>query len=195
MIISHNAAKNEQPPRNEITTIIVSFQTPAMKWILFLFISLLAITGCRKNGDAKVEIYLLRSYITQTDPSNPGLVSINNAVLEDTPFIRNEEIKSYDKQARSFRLYTNIKQDIQGYGADKAFAVTVNNDPVYYGRFHPAYLSSMTLGLATIDPILNGENELIMRYVFIDQMPVLQQLDKRNDQRLLRALRETGRLR
>ncbi len=66
---------------------------------------------------------------------------------------------------------------------------------MYYGRVHPAYLSSMTLGLATIDPILNDDYELIMRYVNIDQMPILQQLDKRNDERLLRALRETGRLR
>lgn len=174
---------------------IVIPQTPAMKWILFLLLPLFALAGCRKNGDAKVEIYLLRSYVTQNDPSNPGLVSISNAVLEDTPFIRNEEIKNYDKQARSFRLYTNIKPDIQTFGPDKAFAVTVNNEPVYYGRVHPAYLSSMTLGLATIDPILNGDYELIMRYVLIDQMPILQQLDKRNDDRLLRAFRETGRLR
>lgn len=166
-----------------------------MKWILFLFVSLVVMAGCRKKGDAKVEIYLLRSYVTTTDPVNPGLVSINSAVLEDTPFVRDDEIRYYDKQARSFRMRTNIKQDIQTFGPDKAFAVTVNNDPVYYGRVHPAYLSSLTLGLATIDPILNGDYELIMRYVDIDQMPILQQLDKRNDERLLRALRETGRLR
>lgn len=167
-----------------------------MKLFLFLLVSLVVLTGCRKmTGAAKVEIYLLQTYVTEANPSTPGLVSINNAVLEDTPFVRDEEIRYYDKQARSFRLNTNIKQDIQGYGPDKAFAVTVNNDPVYYGRVHPAYLSSLTLGLATIDPILNDDYELNMRYVNIDQLPILQQLDKRNDDRLLNALRATGRLR
>jgi len=166
-----------------------------MKWLLFLLIPLMTMPGCRKKGTGKVEIYLLQSYTTHSDPSNPGLVSINNAVLQDTPFVRDDEIRYYDQQARSFRIRTNIKQDIQTFGPDKAFAVTVNNEPVYYGRVHPAYLSSITLGIATIDPILTGTNDLPMRYMMIDQMPILQQLDKRNDQRILNAFRATGRLR
>lgn len=166
-----------------------------MKSFLFLIITLLAMAGCRKNGSAKVEIYLLQSYTTETIPGNPNLVSINNAILEDTPFVRDDEIRYYDQGARTFRIRTNIKQDVQTFGPDKAFVVTVNNVPVYYGRVHPAYLSSMTLGIATIDPILTGTNDLQMRYVLIDQMPILQQLDKRNDPRILDAFRATGRLR
>jgi len=166
-----------------------------MKRILFFLFSFLLLAGCRKKGIGKVEIYLLQSYTTENNPSNPSLVSINNAVLEDTPFVRDDEIRYYDQQARSFRIRTNIKQDVQTFGPDKAFAVTVNDDPVYYGRVHPAYLSSITLGIATIDPILTGTNDLPMRYAYIDQMPILQQLDKRNDQRILNAFRATGRLR
>ena len=166
-----------------------------MKRILFLLFSLLLLAGCRKNGTAKVEINLLQSYTTEANPSNPNLVSINNAVLEDTPFVRDDEISYYDQQARSFRIRTNIKQDVQTFGPDKAFAVTVNNAPIYYGRVHPAYLSSITFGIATIDPILTGTNDLPMRYAFMDQVPVLQQLDKRNDPAILNAFRATGRLR
>ncbi len=165
-----------------------------MKRILFIIISLLLLAGCRKNGGAKVEIYLLQSYTTETDPSNPGLVSINNAILQDTPFVRDDEIRYYDQQARSFRIRTNIKQDVQTFGPDKAFAVTVNNTPIYYGRVHPAYLSSITIGIATIDPILTGTNDLPIRFAFIDQLAILQQLDKRNDPAILNALRATGRL-
>ncbi len=165
-----------------------------MKRILFIIISLLLLAGCRKNGGAKVEIYLLQSYTTYSDPSNPGLVSINNAVLQDTPFVRDDEIRYYDQQARSFRIRTNIKQDVQTFGPDKAFAVTVNNTPIYYGRVHPAYLSSITIGIATIDPILTGTNDLPIRFAFIDQLAILQQLDKRNDPAILNALRATGRL-
>ncbi|HRG24446.1 MAG TPA: hypothetical protein PLL23_08640 [Chitinophagaceae bacterium] len=166
-----------------------------MKGILFIIISFLLLPGCRKKGTGKVEIYLLQSYTTDNDPSNPGLVSINNAVLQDTPFVRDDEISYYDQQARSFRIRTNIKQDVQPFGPDKAFAVTVNNAPIYYGRVHPAYLSSITFGIATIDPILTGTNDLPMRYAFMDQVPALQQLDKRNDPAILNALRATGRLR
>lgn len=166
-----------------------------MKSFLILLIFLVAMAGCRKNGAAKVEIYLLQSYTTETNPANPNIISINNAVLQDTPFVRDDEIRYYDKEARTFRIRTNIKQDVQTFGPDKAFAVTVNNVPVYYGRVHPAYLSSMTIGIATIDPILTGTNDLQMRYVFIDQMPLLQQLDKRNDPQILNAFRATGRLR
>ena len=166
-----------------------------MKSFLILVITLMTMAGCRKNGAAKVEIYLLQSYTTETNPANPNIISINNAVLQDTPFVRDDEIRYYDKEARTFRIRTNIKQDVQTFGPDKAFAVTVNNVPVYYGRVHPAYLSSMTIGVATIDPILTGTNDLPMRYVFIDQMPFLQQLDKRNDPRILDAFRASGRLR
>lgn len=165
-----------------------------MKWLLFLLISLMTMPGCRKKGTGKVEIYLLQSYTTYSDPSNPGLVSINNAILQDTPFVRDDEIRYYDQQARSFRIRTNIKQDVQTFGPDKAFAVTVNNTPIYYGRVHPAYLSSITIGIATIDPILTGTNDLPIRFAFIDQLAILQQLDKRNDPAILNALRATGRL-
>jgi hypothetical protein len=166
-----------------------------MKRLPFLVLFLFLLAGCRKNGAAKVEIYLLQSYTTETNPANPNIISINNAVLQDTPFVRDDEIRYYDQQTRTFRIRTNIKQDVQTFGPDKAFAVTVNNIPVYYGRVHPAYLSSMTIGIATIDPFLTGTNDLQMRYVFIDQMPFLQQLDKRNDPRILDAFRASGRLR
>lgn len=166
-----------------------------MKRLTYLVLFLLLLAGCRKNGGAKVEIYLLQSYTTETNPGNPNLVSINNAVLQDTPFVRDDEIRYYDQGARTFWIRTNIKQDVQTFGPDKAFAVTVNSIPVYYGRVHPAYLSSQTLGIATIDPILTGTNDLQMRYILIDQMPILQQLDKRNDPRIMDAFRATGRLR
>lgn len=168
-----------------------------MKRILFLVFSFVLLVGCRKRSGARVEIFLLQSYTTETSSANPGpgIVSINNAVLEDTPFVRDDEITYYDQQARSFRIRTNIKQDVQTFGPDKAFAVTVNNTPIYYGRVHPAYMSSITFGIATIDPILTGTNDLPMRYAFMDQLPVLQQLDKRNDPAILNAFRATGRLR
>jgi hypothetical protein len=166
-----------------------------LKRIYFIIIPLFILAACSKNGAAKVEIYLLQSFTTGANASNPNLVTINNAVLQDTPFVRDDEIVYYDQQARSFRIRTNIKQDVQTFGPDKAFAVTVNDDPVYYGRVHPAYLSSITFGVATIDPILTGTNDLPMRYALIDQMPLLQQLDKRNDPRILNAFRATGRLR
>jgi hypothetical protein len=70
----------------------------------------------------------------------------------------------------------------------------VNGQPVYYGRFHPMYLSSVLYGLSTITPLLSNNKELKIDFVnltgrFVDT------LDKRNDARIVNALKETRRLR
>lgn len=166
-----------------------------MRRILMLFLSLAIFAGCKKEGGAKVEIYLLKSYTVNSVPGNPYWVSITNAVLDITPFVRDADIKYYDQQSRVFKLRRDISPVIKDYGPDKAFAVTVNGQPVYYGHFHPAYMSSITVGVATIDPIFFFDNELRMNFVMIQQTPALLLLDKRNDPQILNAMRATGRLR
>ena len=89
----------------------------------------------------------------------------------------------------------DIKSAIQNYGADKAFAVTVDGQTVYYGIFHPSYLSSIRFGVATIDPTLSNANRLPIRYATIDGNDDLKKLDQRNDSRIIDALKATGRLR
>lgn len=165
---------------------------------IFLFsLTLILFVGCKKEErNLRIDIYLLKSFTATVDQSTtPVTVSITNAVLDDTPLVADQDIQSYTKATTTFTLKKDIQTIIQNYGTDKAFAVMVNNQPVYYGMFHPLYLSSMTFGVATIAPGLSNKNGLKIDFILTEGNDVLQQLDKRNDERIINALKATNRLR
>ena len=139
---------------------------------------------------------MLKSFTAIIDrTTNPATVSISNAVLADTPFVADTDIEFYTKSTTTFKLKKDIKSIIKNYGVDKAFAVTVNNQAVFFGVFYPAYLSSIAFGVATIDPIIFHDNELKIQFATIDGNSYLLQLDKRNDSRITNSLKASGRLR
>ena len=167
-----------------------------MRHIFYYCLILAMFLGCKKETNSKVDVYLLKSFTTTIDrTTNPATVSISNAVLADTPLVANTDIEYYTKSTTTFKLKKDIKSIIKDYGADKAFAVAVNNEAIYFGAFHPAYLSSIAFGFATIDPILFSDNELKIQFATIDGNSYLLQLDKRNDSRITNSLKASGRLR
>lgn len=167
-----------------------------MKRILLLLLTALVFTGCKKQDYDRVDIYLLKSWTQEINSTtNPGLLTISNAVLEDRPLVSDPEIKTYDHSSTSFQLYSEIKPVIAAFGPEKAFAVTLNGTPVYYGKFHPAYLSSTVIGVATIDPLLSGDYELPLRFIHIQGNAELASLDKRNHPAIIESFRRSGRLR
>lgn len=166
-----------------------------MRKIFIYCLTLILFVGCKKEKTSRVDIYLLKSFTSTVDQSTtPATVSITNAVLEDTPFVSDQDIIFYTKATTTFTLKNDVQATIQNYGQDKGFALTVDNQPIYYGRFHPMYLSSMTVGVATIAPSLNNK-ELQINFVNVEGNSFLQQLDKRNDSRILNSLKATKRLR
>lgn len=166
-----------------------------MRLLSFLCLSVILLASCRKEQGSRVDIYLLKSFNSSIDTTQRPVVNvITNAILDDTPLIANEDIRYYTRTNCTFTLRKDIQAVIQNYGPDKAFAVTVNDQPVYYGRFHPAYMSSFVYGLATITPLFSKNNELRIDFVnlggtFVDP------LDKRNDASITNALKATRRLR
>jgi len=166
-----------------------------MRLLSFLCLAVILLAGCRKEQGFRVDIYLLKSFNSGIDTTQRPVVNvITNAILDDTPLIANEDIRYYTRANCTFTLRKNIQAVIQNYGPDKAFVVTVNDQPVYYGKFHPMYMSSLIPGLATITPLFSNNNELRIDFVnlggtFVDP------LDKRNDARIVNALKETRRLR
>jgi len=166
-----------------------------MRLLSFLCLAVILLFGCRKEQGSRVDIYLLKSFNSGIDTTRSPVVNvITNAILDDTPLIANEDIRYYTRANCTFTLQKNIQAVIQNYGPDKAFVVTVNDQPVYYGKFHPMYMSSLIPGLATITPLFSNNNELRIDFVnlggtFVDP------LDKRNDARIVNALKETRRLR
>lgn len=167
-----------------------------MRNILFYVLILLSVASCTKNRDPKVEIYLLASYNTFTNTStNPTTIAISNPVLENSPLVTDKDISYYTQSTYTFTLKKDIQSVIASYGADKAFAVTVDKELVYVGKFQPGYLSYIPLGLATITPIALNTHELKIDYVMLVGSADLLQLDKRNDDQLIAMLRASGRLR
>lgn len=168
-----------------------------MQRVLYVLVVVAMLAGCKKDGNSRVEIFMLKSFTSRNDTSvKPFVVNIENVVLEDQPLVTNTDILYYNQSTFTYKLDRNIQSRIANYGADKAFAVVVDGDPVYYGKFHPAYMSSIAFGIATIDPILLlNNNELTMRYVGVPNEPAFNLFDKRNDGRIIRALKNTDRLR
>jgi hypothetical protein len=165
-----------------------------------LFITLFA--ACKKDSTAiknasKVDIYLLKTFSINVDQTTtPSTLSLSNSILADTPLIADKDIELYTQLSTTFKFAKNIKSLIQNYGGDKAFAVTVDNQPVYFGIFHPAYLSSIAYGLATIDPIIyTTNNEISIQYATLTGNTYLLQFDRRNDDKIINALKTTGRVR
>lgn len=166
-----------------------------MRRLFLCCLPLLLFVSCKKEQGPKVDLYLLKSYTeTINQTTTPATLSLSNAVLDDAPFVADEDIRYYKKSTTTFTLKKNIKPIIHDYGADKAFAITVDKQPVYFGKFHPAYLSSIQFGVATIDPVLFSDNELTIQFAMITGSSDLQQLDKRNDSRIINALKASGRL-
>ncbi len=170
-----------------------------MKHLGLLLFSAVFAVGCSKDHDQstdKVEIYLLESFSTVQNPASPYAITITDARLEKKPLVANGDIEYYEQAQYLFKLKKNIKPLIKDFSRERGFAVTVNDEAVYYGVFHPAFLSSLTFGLATIDPLaLTTESSVTIQYLNYDNNVQLAQLDKRNDARILNALSATGRLR
>ncbi|TDH23509.1 hypothetical protein EXU57_17050 [Segetibacter sp. 3557_3] len=167
-----------------------------MRQAILYCLAILLFAGCKKEQGSRVNIYLLKSFTSAVDTTTkPVTVAITNPVLDDTPLVADEDIRFYTRGTNTFTLRKDIKTVIQHYGPDKAFAVTVDNQPVYLGKFHPLYLSSMTFGVATIAPEINNNKELKIDFITIEGNSFLQQLDKRNDSRIINTLKASNRLR
>jgi hypothetical protein len=174
----------------------------SMRYIFILCLTLTLFVSCKKENTApignapRVEIYLLESFtVNINQATNPAALTITDAVLAETPLVADQDITYYSKSTTTFKLMKDIKPIILNYKSDKAFAVTVDKQPVYFGRFHPAYLSSITFGMATIDPILFHNGELRINFATIEGNANFQLLDKRNDDLITNAFRSSGRLR
>jgi hypothetical protein len=127
--------------------------------------------------------------------TTPQTVVINNAILETNPFVADKDILVYTKVTSTFTILKDIYPIIKDFGMGMGFAITVDDNPIYYGRFHPAFLSSITFGVSTIDPAISLGSELPIHFALLNGNAMLQSLDQRNDERILYSLRETNRLR
>ncbi|HEV7329952.1 MAG TPA: hypothetical protein VGN63_02835 [Flavisolibacter sp.] len=166
-----------------------------MKQLLLFCLLLWFFTGCKKESNAKVEIYLLQSFTRSVDVSaGLAITRYSDVSLSATPLVANSDIVNYNPTKTTFYLRKDIGSALKDFGPDKAFAVTVNKQIIYMGEFRPAWLSSVVFGIATINPAFVNGKQMPVDFIRIDNYPDLKNLDRRNDERLLNALLKTGRL-
>ncbi|RYZ49356.1 MAG: hypothetical protein EOO14_20785 [Chitinophagaceae bacterium] len=166
-----------------------------MKRLFVLALLAGLLVGCKKEGEDKVEIYLLESFTRTVDASaTPATIKITDARFSGSPLVADADIAGYSPAKHTFYLKKNVNPAIKNFGPDKAFAVTVNRQPVYYGEFRPLHLSSVVYGISFVEPYMTTR-EMKIDYLWLDNVPRIQNLDKRNDSRLVKALLKSGRLR
>jgi hypothetical protein len=177
-------------------SIIISIHLTDMKKIFLFSLLIIFLSGCKKGNDSsspQVDIYVLKSFSPGINKSTtPSSTTISDAVL-GAKIVTNSDILSYNQTTRTFKLKKNISGTIKDFGPDKAFAVTLNTKPIYYGTFHPGFMSSLRFGIATIDPIM-VQTELQINYILDQKNPALEKLDKRNDPSILQAFNLSRRL-
>lgn len=172
-----------------------------MRHIFYFLLIGAFLISCRSDQgldtNPKVDIYKLKSFTIQPDQTtSPATLLLKDAVLSDTILVADKDIISYTQSSATFSLKNNIAPIIKDYTGNQGFAITVNKNPIYFGIFHPAYLSSMVIGIPTIDPIFYDiKKELTMNYILITGNTYLSQIDKRNDSQIIDALKQSGRLR
>lgn len=171
-----------------------------MKYLISALV-VLTFLSCKKGGNEKdsdknrVDIYLAKSYKIETDTSAfPPSSSLSDVVLSDTILVKNDQIVSYDQKERTFKLKKGAMSKLKAVNGNSAFALTVNNEIVYYGKFQPGYLSYILFNVATIDPLDYGNNELPVGFSADTPGQQISPKDKRNSDVLLDALKASGRL-
>jgi hypothetical protein len=171
-----------------------------MRFTCLFACCLLLFAACKKNSQSTkggVNLHLLTSFDVKIDTTTyPATYSIINPVADPVPFVSNSDIIAYGRNETTFYLKKNIKPLIKDFGGNKAFVVTVDGTPVYYGRFHPSYYSSIVFGIATIDPmIFPNEKSLRIDFAKMTAPAVTDPLDKRNDPLIIAWMAMSQRLR
>lgn len=168
--------------------------------ILILFVSLIALTGCKKedptvNSGSVIEIYLLKSYKKEINSSRIRSDSIE---LDDAALIKNSEIYSYNRSTFTFEISAAKRNWLNDFQTNKthgkAFAVTIDKTIIYTGYFWAGF-SSASVDWIVIDPLnYSRQNTLTVRLGYPGLFPQMNIPDLRNDPRIIELLRITNRL-
>ncbi|MCE1197738.1 MAG: hypothetical protein LWW85_02110 [Marinilabiliales bacterium] len=151
-------------------------------------------TTPNRQGGPGVEFYLLESFAT-ADKSYQILES--SVVTKETPLLTFADLINYNASTHTFKLSASGIEKVQKmpksvYGV--AFALKADGTVIYTGYFWPSY-SSASCDWITIDPLMmtTGDSFSVnLGYPGLFAGMVIP--DKRNDERLLEALRQHNKL-
>jgi hypothetical protein len=165
-----------------------------MKSAFFLVTVMAMFLSCKKENvkpGEVVEIYLLKTF---QKVAGKCQVDASQAVLQDTPTIKNQDILAYYSSSYQFKLTDSSIQKVKAFRDATPFAVTVDRQVVYFGFFKPNFSSSSCDASITMDIDWITGNQINLRLGYPGQMQGVVIDDKRNHPKLLETLKQQGKL-
>lgn len=167
----------------------------------FVLLSLIFLACLNNSCEHKNTIQdgALNIYLLADQDSREALWEIDESkiTLEENPFIKYEDIISYNAVNHIFKITTSARDRIGSRGNSLhtcTFAMVANEKIIYTGYFWAAFSSAICPWL-TIDPIhaqYAGELHLQLGYPAL--MEGMSIPDRRNDERILRILQHDKKL-
>ncbi len=169
-----------------------------MRLLLLLLLTTLTGSGCLKDilphPAGHIEFRLLED-VTH-DPNAPYVV-FTDYKMEKRAFIAEEDIAAYEDDTFTFTLQgQDVIDRVAALDVPTPFALLVEGVVIYTGYFRQSYLSS-SCDCLRIDPqrvAWDGKGEMPVELGYAS-IADLGDIDQRNDERLLAALRRAGKLR
>lgn len=162
--------------------------------IVIAILSLFAVS-CSKKASSRIEIFPVSSFQYKIDTtSRPASTSLVNAVLAPVPLLSNLDIQSYSPGTHTFTTRQDMSTTLRSLDHTKALAVCLDGEIIYYIKVHPAYLSSISVGIATFDPFIYTDRKMQIGFIPVSTAGTTPAIDRRNDDRLIAALAATGRI-
>ncbi len=166
-----------------------------MRSLFFILTMTVIYLSCKTgniNAEETVEIYLLKTYKTVAAKCQ---IDSSFSVLQDTATIKNKDILEYSKRDYQFKLTDIAIQKVKAFRNKMPFAVTVNKQVIYYGFFKPSISSSSCDHSITLDIDRTSGNKILLRLGYPEQLQSVTIEDRRNNPKLIAALKKQGKLR
>ena len=161
-----------------------------LPFFLFLCTILISCYNKKPVQDRLVEIYLLTSYKMVDGKCQ---VNNNSIVLQDTPFVTNNEILKYSPSSHELTLSKNSQQKFDSLSPRRAIAVTLNKEVIYTAFNMPQYVnSSCDDAIVIMFDYFTRRIRINLGYPGINQNPGID--DQRNNAKLLSAFAKQGKL-
>lgn len=150
--------------------------------------------ACKKDNlqaGEKLEIYLLSttqfvSGACQVDPSK--------SVVQDSAFIKNEDILSYSSSNYQFIFTKSAYDKIKTLNPRTVLVVAVDKQLIYYSVYFPIYFNSICDKSIVWDFNLDASNGITMKLGYPGMIQGSSITDNRNDPTILATLKSQGKL-
>ena len=158
----------------------------------FVFILLIPLFCCTKDkarANAKIEMYLLKSYQMV---SSKCQVDASTVTLENAPLVSNDEIITYSDTQHSYNLSVTAIQKINILPGRTPFALTIDKEIVFFAVYMPHIMSSTCDQSITMYANVS-QNKIFMNLGYPFASSTIN--EERNKPVLLATLRAQGKLR